>query len=153
MLATLSVLLGLFSVANALAEYKTFKYGAKSDYVLQMRAVLEGDPKTHYLEINTCFPMNKWFGIGFGTRMNDAEIVFFLAPIGDDIQKVVSTVTEKGAKHNIVDFPLASPEIYKNFAKTIDDPKCGGVGFINMYVQRLLKTDGLIGNEISKSLL
>ena len=122
MLATLSVLLGLFSVANALAEYKTFKYGAKSDYVLQMRAVLEGDPKTHYLEINTCFPMNKWFGIGFGTRMYDAEIVFFLATIGDNVQNIVTTITMAGQLHRIVDFPLVSPEIYKNFAKTIDGP-------------------------------
>jgi hypothetical protein len=35
--------------------------------------------------------MNKWFGIGFGTKMNDAEIVFFLAPVGNDVQKIVST--------------------------------------------------------------
>ena len=121
MLATLSVLLGLLSAAQAaLVDYKTFKYGSNNMYVLQMRAVLEGDPKTHYLEINTCFPMNKWFGIGFGTRMNDAEIVFFLAPVGEDVQKIVSTKPQAGQLHKIVDFPLAPPEIYKNFAKTVD---------------------------------
>jgi hypothetical protein len=92
MLATLSVLLGLLSATQAASvDYKTFNYGSNNNYVLQLRAVLEGDPKTHYLEINTCFPMNKWFGIGFGTKMNDAEIVFFLAPVGNDVQKIVST--------------------------------------------------------------
>ncbi len=49
-----------------------------------MRGVLDGDEKNHYLEIKTCFPMNRWFGIGFGTVMANSELIFFMAPPAED---------------------------------------------------------------------
>jgi len=46
--------------------------------------MVDGESNTHYLEINVCFPLNRWFGIGFGTKMADSEIVMFMAPPSEE---------------------------------------------------------------------
>ena len=133
-------------------DYKTLKFGSvEKNFILQIRAVLDGDPKTHYLEMNTCFPINRWFSIGFGTKMANAEMVMFLAPPSEDKQNIVSVRTDPANGHKISEFNLAPPDVYHNFKKTINSTDCGD-GTMNMYVQRLLNTEGLAGNNVSKSL-
>lgn len=42
--------------------------------------------------MKVCFPVNRWFGFGFGgTEMYNSELVFFMAPPNKDLQKVVAT--------------------------------------------------------------
>ena len=70
----------MVAVKSAQVDYKTIKFGPDNNFVMQVRANLDLDPKDQYLEINTCFPMNKWFGIGFGGNlMANSEIIMFIS--------------------------------------------------------------------------
>ena len=68
------------SVYGQEVGYKTIKFGKNNQFVLQLRAMVQGDPNKHYLEMNTCLPVNRWFGVGFGQKMADSELIFFMAP-------------------------------------------------------------------------
>ena len=46
---------------------------------------------------------------------------------------------------------IASPDIYKNFKKSNSSKECGP-GMMNMYVQRLINTEGYPANNISQTL-
>ena len=101
---------------------------------MNMRANLDLDPKDQYLEINTCFPMNKWIGIGFGgDTMFNTEIIMFISAPSPEFQNIVATRVTDKSKHRPGQMPIASPEIYKNFKKSINSQECGP-GMMNMYV-------------------
>jgi hypothetical protein len=46
------------------------------------------------LEINACFPVNTWYGLGLGgDNMYNSELVFLMAPVDETLRKVISTRT------------------------------------------------------------
>jgi hypothetical protein len=76
-------------------EYSTMKFGPDSNYQIQMRANVKVTPPV--IEMKACFPLGKWFGIGFGDDMTTAELVFFMGPTNTTMQRVVNTKMDPGS--------------------------------------------------------
>lgn len=77
-------------------EYSTLKFGPNSNYQIQMRANVNVKPPV--IEMKACFPLGKWFGIGFGEHMTTAELVFFMGPSNTTMQRVVNTKMDPGSR-------------------------------------------------------
>jgi hypothetical protein len=74
----------------------------------------------------------------------------FIAAPSEASQNIVATRLTDPTRHKPSQFSLASPEIYTNFAKS-EKSDCGP-GMMNMYVRRLLDTEGKTANNISQTL-
>ena len=80
--------------------------------------------------------------------MWDSELVFFMAPPDQTLQKVVAT-RMTGTKNTRPQYvPSEQTEIYKTISKQENTAACGD-GNIDWTVQRLLNTDGKNGANIS----
>jgi hypothetical protein len=111
-----------------------------------MRGLMSNKPPV--LEFKVCFPMNRWFGLGLGgNQMYNSELVFFMAPPNEAMQKVVATRTSKNGKPDFV--PSETSDVYKLISKNIGS--CGN-DMMEMVVHRVIDTNGLKGSNISQSL-
>jgi hypothetical protein len=92
--------------------------------------------------MEACFPENTWFGVGIGgLLMTNSELVFFMAPTGLSLRKVISTRVNGTKSTRPQHFPDDSP-IYERNIST-----CGEGGKILFQTRRPLNASHLEGGE------
>lgn len=96
---------------------------------------------TPQVEFKTCFPVNSWMGVGLGSdRMNEAELIFFMAPVDETLRKVVNTKMT-GPRPGRPEFIPTESALYKANIGTCGDGK------ISISTQRPLNSAGLDGGN------
>jgi hypothetical protein len=79
--------------------------------------------------------------------MSDSELVFFMAPPTDALQKVVATRSPYNGRPPFI--PSDTSDVYQLISKSVDT--CG-TDKIEMVVHRVIDTTGLKGSNVSYSL-
>ena len=102
--------------------------------------------------MKVCFPLNRWFGFGIGgDKMYNSELIFFMAPPDQTLQKVVATRMTSQTNKRPEFIPSDQTEIYQTVSKVENSTECGQ-GNIDWTVHRLIDTTGKFGSNISYSL-